>query len=229
MTAADQYQQELAENFQRELHIAKKIFQKEKTPKSIFNGVRECYRRLDRQISSNIVKHSIKTECKAGCSHCCSTRVEVFGYEIVAISKYINDTTSGEQKIDLMRRLEEASNKARGLRIKEHFLPCALLIDGMCSIYAMRPAMCRKFNSVSLVACISSSHAFLGMENEGLRETTMASIQGFAEGCRQAGLKKEVYELNQALYVALLDSTALKKWMAGSEVFVSIPEAGKIK
>lgn len=213
------YIEELQENYQRELHISKKSFAADKSDKSIYKTVKEFYKRLDKQISRNIEEHNIRLICSKGCSHCCTLRVEVFGYEVIAIARHIRETFSAEELAEVTGKLAEASNNAKGLRMEEHFVPCALLKDGTCSIYEMRPAMCRKFSSLSLESCLDNCQA---AENKGLKESTMASFHGFAEGARHSGLKKTLYEFNEALNVAVTEPLVWKRWIAGSEVFTPI-------
>jgi Fe-S-cluster containining protein len=212
--------EELQENHQRELHISKRTFTEGKSDKSIHKAVKAFYKRLDRQIAGNIEKHDIPLVCSKGCSHCCTLRVELFGYEVIAIANHIRDSFSTAEFAEVTKKLAEASESAKGLRMEEHFVPCALLKDGICSIYEMRPAMCRKFSSLSLESCLDNCQA---AENRGLKESTMAAYHGFAEGARQGGLRKTLYELNQALNVAVNKPLVWKRWINGSEVFVPIP------
>lgn len=220
MLAQNEYMNELAENYQRELRIAKTALAKDKSPKSIYRAVREFYKRLDKQIARTIEKYKIGLACKKGCSHCCTLRVEVFGFEVIAIAKHIHEKFSESEIAAIAQKLKDAGANAKGLSAEEHFVPCALLSDGACSIYEVRPAMCRKFSSLSYEACLNNVQA---LENRGLKESTMASFQGFVEGARQSGLRKTLYELNQALCVAVTDLSVGKRWVSGTEVFPPIP------
>lgn len=220
MSPQDSYMNELAENYQRELNIAKTSFAKDKSQKSIYKGVKDFYKRLDKQMARTIEKYNIGLACKKGCSHCCALRVEVFGYEVIALAKHIQESFSEHEIAAITDQLREASAKAKGLKPEDHFVPCALLKEGACSAYEMRPAMCRKFSSLSLEACLDNVQA---LENRGLKETTMAAFQGFVEGARHSGLKKTLYELNQALYIAITEASAGKRWISGTEVFPPIP------
>lgn len=223
LISQEQYQREIAEYYQRELRLAKASFAKkdDKSLRSVHRSIRDFYKRLDKQIAGNIEKYKIAFACQKGCGQCCTLRVEVFGYEVGAIAKHIHDTMSENEISELTSRLAEASEKSKGLTMEEHFVPCALLKGGECSIYSMRPAMCRKFHSLSSQACLDNNQ---GVENRGIKETTMASIQGFVEGARQSGLRKTLYELNQALHVAIVDPLAGRRWLGGVEEFTPIPE-----
>lgn len=216
----DSFTFELSENYHREKNTAKATLDKDKSIKGVSKAVKEFYKRLDKQIAKNITEHDIKLDCQKGCSHCCKLRVEIFGYEAVAIAKYIQDTFSDEDKEVCISKLNEASIKAKGLQPETHFVPCAFLKDNSCSIYEMRPAMCRKFSSLSLAACLNNGG---GLESHGLKQMSMAAIQGFVEGTRQAGLKPSLYELNQTLFVALSNRTASKDWLKGINVFPMLP------
>jgi len=219
---------EIAQIYQREKVIGKTAFSdsqasKGRSAKSVHRGVKAFYGRLSRQFDENTIKHSIHLACKAGCSACCSLRVEVFDFEAVAIAKHVESTFDASQKARLEDRLRSASVSSKGLAISEHFVPCAFLEDQRCTIYEMRPAMCRKYHSVDIQSCLEHGEA---MEVEGLKNTTMAGFQGFVEGVKQSGLKPTLHELNQALHCLISDPKAIQNWLNGITIFVPLPEKG---
>lgn len=222
MSPDEQYLEELAENYQREQHIAKTSLAKDKSPKSIQKTVREFHKRLDRQMAGNMEKHNISLACKKGCAHCCTTRVGVFGYEVIAMAKHIRDTFSGSELSGIVQKLEVAAKaKAREMEtgMVHSVTPCAFLVNNACSIYDIRPTMCRQHNSLSLDDCLKNKPS----TNKGLKETTTATIHGFTDGACHSGLKKTAYELNQALLIAINDPSAAKKWVSGINTFPILP------
>ncbi|MBJ91347.1 MAG: hypothetical protein CL577_01900 [Alteromonadaceae bacterium] len=217
------HDQKLFETYHRELESAKNAFAKkdDKALKKVYKTVRQFYKRLDSQIQKSTVSKNINFACDKGCNHCCQIRVEVFGYEVSAINEFIRKTFSNDEISHLMSKLAVVSAKAKGLRLESHFIPCAFLKDGECSIYEMRPAMCRKYYSVSLDGCLNKNQ---GVEHKVVKEMSFAMISGFSEGARQAGLRKTVYEFNQAIHKALSDPATVKHWLSGVEQFIPIPE-----
>lgn len=219
---------ELAQIYQREKVIGKNALNDPRAPrkrsiKSVHHGVKAFYGRLSRQFDGKVAMHAIPLACKAGCSGCCSLRVEIFDFEAIAIANHVESMFNEPDKARLVERLGRASEAAKGLKTSEHFVPCAFLEDRMCTIYDMRPAMCRKYHSVSLQSCLDRGEA---QEIEGLKNTTMASFQGFIEGVKQSGLKPTLHELNQALHRLCSDPKAMRNWLNGITVFEPLPEQG---
>jgi len=104
-------------------------------------------------------------------------------------------------------------------------IPCALLEDGACSAYDARPATCRKYYSISVDVC---RHAFdapseplIGdIENETVRLAGNAVALGYAKGLEDAGFDAALYELHYALYKALTDPKAERRYRDGKRAFV---------
>ncbi|WP_428718468.1 YkgJ family cysteine cluster protein [Undibacterium curvum] len=94
--------------------------------------------------------------CAAGCSHCCHHRtVEVNSAEASFI---VYQWIAERRDIDALRVACQAyvdayvDAHASGQR-----QACPLLQDQHCSIYAYRPAVCRKAHSLDLAACASQA------------------------------------------------------------------------
>ena len=219
---------ELRHIYQREKTIGKDAFNDPRAPrkrsiKSVHHGVKTFYGRLTRQFEGKVSAHAVPLACRAGCSSCCSLRVEIFDFEAIAIAKHVESVFNESDKIRLVERLRSASEAAKGLKTSEHFVPCAFLENRKCTIYDMRPAMCRKYHSVSLQSCLDRGEA---QEIEGLKNTTMASIQGFMEGVKQSGMKPTLHELNQAMHRLCSDPKAMQNWLNGLATFEPLPEQG---
>lgn len=94
--------------------------------------------------------------CKGGCAHCCHQPVGVTAVEAFAIFERLKQTLS-EADLELVRaRVAEAHERARGLSTAERFStaqPCPFLEAERCSIYDVRPLVCRGMNSRDAEAC----------------------------------------------------------------------------
>ncbi len=103
-------------------------------------------------------------------------------------------------------------------------MACPLLEDNVCSIYAMRPSMCRKMHSTDVEAC---QHSYDNPEDENIENAehpvlsaiTMTMLTAAREGFSTLGLDKTVYDLNEVLIVALSDSKYKKRWLNGKKAF----------
>lgn len=70
--------------------------------------------------------------CKSGCSHCCHIPVAIPKLEARALAK-----ASG-------RALNEHPHD-RDVEIEGYNYPCPFLVDNQCSVYEVRPAICRTY------------------------------------------------------------------------------------
>ena len=83
-------------------------------------------------------KKGRKPACAKGCSNCCSTHkdIPVYPLEIVGIAWYAAGKIKGRVRETLKARLENSKKIGS----------CPFLIEGVCSIHAVRPMACRQFN-----------------------------------------------------------------------------------
>lgn len=88
--------------------------------------------------------------CRAGCSHCCSLTTLIYRHEAVAIAE-----VSGYRMYDLPARPYDIALK---LANRYFGTPCPFLIDQRCSVYEVRPLVCRLHHALNddLAACDSS-------------------------------------------------------------------------
>ena len=166
--------------------------------------------------------------CKAGCSYCCHFKVGARAEEVFQIVDYVRTKFSAPR----LQRLQEdvARNAAtmRGKTSEEQLavnLPCALLDNGQCSVYAVRPASCRKFHATDVAGCKQS---FDEPENlaiphsmvPGLLHTGDAHVKGLRQAFADSGYDGYTYELNAALAAALSDGTPKRRFEKGKKAFV---------
>jgi len=87
---------------------------------------------LAEEVTKLFAKHSA---CASGCNHCCHINVAVSLPEAKLIAKSKNLSISNPQKTF---SLTEISNNQSYFNV-----PCTFLINGKCSIYEVRPVMCK--------------------------------------------------------------------------------------
>jgi Fe-S-cluster containining protein len=87
-----------------------------------------------------------KISCSKGCSFCCSGKIILNTFEASYITSYVE-----QFDIEFDRELVKAQSKAPNIDdLKFAQNKCALLDKkGNCSIYDIRPAICRTYNSTS--------------------------------------------------------------------------------
>ena len=107
----------------------------------------------------------LELACRKGCGYCCHTWVSATAPEIFLLARTLQ-AMPGTPRLSKDAILERAGTTA-GLGIAERFgrkLPCALLVDDSCSMYASRPTVCRQATSTELAACIEE---YEGKDFEG--------------------------------------------------------------
>ncbi len=95
--------------------------------------------------------------CRAGCGTCCAVNVSVLFPEAVAIADFLRREMAPAQLEQTRARLDELHREVRWLDDSERpFLrrSCAFLdADGSCSIYPVRPLICRSVTSTDAERC----------------------------------------------------------------------------
>lgn len=139
------------------------------------------------------------SECKKGCDYCCyGRRVEVSEPEAFYITKFLK-ALPDQQLARIKARLQkfiaaesEENHKSR---------PCAFLENHQCSIYAVRPAVCRKAHSLSVSACEKNEVQI------PQKLSTILAAEALIAGTNQAyeshDLAINVRELNHAILAIL--------------------------
>jgi Fe-S-cluster containining protein len=175
--------------------------------------------------------------CAAGCAYCCHQRVMVLPHEAVALLRYLRTALPADALASL-----EAGVLANAARVdalgadghREANLGCALLVDGHCSAYGVRPSICAAYHSLSRARC---EHAFAHPRASGtpansrpvLRELQVFGVAlraAIAAGVEANGLSSAPGELHQTLRALIEDAGAAARWGAGGALEAR-PPAGR--
>lgn len=87
--------------------------------------------------------------CKKGCSHCCHSEILVSEIEFELIAKFVKDFSVKFDK-DLLEKQQLPMEKFRQLDWEDK--KCVFLKNNTCSIYPVRPIVCRIHNSSDTTA-----------------------------------------------------------------------------
>jgi len=85
-------------------------------------------------------------KCRAGCSTCCRFNVEAAWYEAINIAKFViwaRDRDDSPPIEDAIRRYAEETQGMSDEDRLHNPRTCPFLVDSMCSIYGVRPILCR--------------------------------------------------------------------------------------
>jgi Fe-S-cluster containining protein len=164
--------------------------------------------------------------CVAGCTFCCHQRVGLLPHEAIALFQHLRSALPAATAAGVENRIRANAARSDGLTPREHLalrLPCAFLVEGRCSAYAVRPANCAAYHSLSRARC---EHAFANPQDAGTPRNSrpaLLALQTFCEaqieatraGVAAAGLDDTKGELNASLRTLLDDSDAVPRWLAG--------------
>jgi Fe-S-cluster containining protein len=155
--------------------------------------------------------------CQAGCSHCCEVRVEALVPEILQIVSALKQLPADILQTWRMR-LQTHVEQVKHLSTAEHRVPCVFLQDHLCTIYAIRPAVCRKAHSYNVSAC-ADHHAEIPQSLQVILQAE-ALIKGTAAAYAAHHLDASGHELSQAVLAALDDEDIEAHWQQGAQIFV---------
>lgn len=155
-----------------------------------------------------------KPDCKAGCSHCCHLRVEVLDAEALQIAEEVRRRPADERAALLERLQDQAEIRHTEPAMVRSVSGCAFLVEGLCSIYSVRPATCRKGHSLAVQQCREAASQL--PQNLQVIAESEALIAGISGAYREAGLTSAGRELSAAVLLALTDDAAQSKWYAGT-------------
>lgn len=165
--------------------------------------------------------------CAAGCAFCCYHPVDITAPEAFVMAAYLQTAFTEAEFEAAATRLAANAERIQALSHDEHALakiPCALLVNGQCGIYAARPFACRAWHSMSAARCEAIfTHgdplSMIPPLDMDLYNTQWEVVYGFAEGIRQAGLDERPYELHSMLHRALSLPDVALRWLQGEDVF----------
>jgi Fe-S-cluster containining protein len=167
-----------------------------------------------------------KPACQKGCSYCCHFMVEASAPEVLAIAQYIRQNFTQEEQEQLMRSIDENINATQGMTRKERFVfraPCALLKNGACSVYDIRPVMCRAWHSMDVESCKNDfEHPSFQDTVQVNRMAVQAGVgveAGLAVALTHQRLDSRCIELIRGLKIAMTDASLLSNWRSNPKAF----------
>ncbi len=221
------FQQQLKTAFENERDQVAAQCSKEVNFESLNTAIVNFYRRLDNTITGVSTHIEQDIQCQEGCSYCCHFRVDVSANEVFAIVEHVRSNFTSDQLEKLVQKATHNKTKLELLSQAKRIvtnIACPLLEDNTCSIYSMRPSMCRKMHSTNVESC---QHSYDNPEDKNIENAehpvlsaiTMTMLTAAREGFSALGLDKTVYDLNDVLIAALSDSKYKKRWLNAKKAF----------
>jgi Fe-S-cluster containining protein len=148
-------------------------------------------------------------DCKAGCSYCCrKPNVLASVPEIANIVGFVKENFSTGGRRDLKERARRYRKQMEGRRVEDptnESVPCPLLIDDRCSVYEVRPLICRGYNSTNVDACRRAhcDATVLVPTFALLKDVTSGATVGATQQLHAAGINDAMVDLGTAVGLIL--------------------------
>lgn len=169
------------------------------------------------RVVDDVVRQGAHIDCKTGCSHCCSARVEAIAPEIFQIAAELRKRTAAELGETVERLRAHAASSSEESALWSQRKNCPFLINHLCTIYHVRPAVCRKAHSVDAGKC--EAHAPTIPQNIEIALSAEALLQGTSSAYHQMGFDASSLELARAVLLVMHDPSAQARWYGGENVF----------
>ncbi len=197
-----------------------------RTPEQLLTALRWGLDELDRACADAPASVRAKVACRAGCDFCCRVPVDVQAHEVFYAADHIQRHFPPAALDELVARLAahraQVAALAPGERDRSR-LPCAMLRDGSCSIYAGRPQPCRAHHTSDAAVCaahmadpvVDITKVYI----PALRARMFAVMLGVDEAIEAAGYDERAYDFGSALHEALTNSLCLPAWLRHEPAF----------
>jgi Fe-S-cluster containining protein len=206
-----------------ERRLGTEILARRRSPQAVFEAVDSAAVLANSFMDRNPTAPA-SLACKRGCAHCCHRPVGTSAPTVLRIAAALREALSEPEFARVLARVVALDDKTHGAAwtpTERPPFPCAFLVDGACSIYTLRPFVCRAWNSADAEACRRA----LGQDSVEMRfdlfqRTTFSGIErGLQAALESSGLDATVLELTAAIRVAMENSDACERWLAGEPVF----------
>lgn len=183
------------------------------------------------ELVSEIESDSFFSEiaCGPNCPYCCSMQIRITPPEALLVGEHVLTTYSDERirnlKDRIMRNLELTDGKNQEEKVKNwHKTQCIFLEEGSCSLYEVRPFICRSWHSLDKAVCIKAyddKKVSAEIENYPHRNSIFGTIRkGIISGCSAKGLQSGAMVITKAVLAILEhEGDAVTDWLSGAKVF----------
>ncbi len=171
---------------------------------------------------------SSEIACKAGCPYCCSMQISITPPEAIVLGAHVVENYDTGALKDLLKKIDHnlhlTYQKTQDEKVENwHKTPCIFLKKGSCSVYAIRPFVCRSWHSLDVRQCIDSWRSKdKESEIDSLfhRNYVFGMVrEGVQKGCEMLGLQWETQVVTSAVKSYLAHPNPLEGWLRGESVF----------
>lgn len=162
--------------------------------------------------------------CETGCTFCCALKVEITAFEAAALWAGLQGSEWAAQRDALVATAPRTTNLDTEAR-RQARIACALLADGRCAPYSIRPYACRGMFATDAADCERVLNTPPGQALPPVRSPAvpraLASVFGAGVNAALAekGVQHDFLELNAALATLVKRPAAFDEWLGGQRVF----------
>jgi Fe-S-cluster containining protein len=202
-----------------------KRLRKTRNPNDLLNVLASSQKEFDRAMASAPVAARESIACRAGCGACCHVPIGLLAHEVLIVAHHVQLHFSPTDLEALIERTAAHRAAVAGRSNLERTLlrrPCALLKEGSCSVYEVRPEACRSHHSHNAAACqtnIDSGNEAIDVYIPGVRGRMFAVMLAIDQAVAEAGFDGQAYDFGSALHEALTNSLCLVRWLQRQSAF----------
>lgn len=185
--------------------------------------------RLDRMMAAATPKPPAQKllTCRAGCDFCCHQfEVHVSALEALRLADHVRASFDAARRAALLARIDAFEAKRANVEARAaafHRLPCPLLEDGRCGVYAVRSFVCRSVTSYDVGPCQTRNERPGGAvaipAHAGIQAMGRAAKAAFLAASESAPGGGGILDLARALKAALALADATARWIRGERIF----------
>jgi Fe-S-cluster containining protein len=202
---------------------------KESSPRVLSSAVHRVVEKAERDLAEHLCdRERSHIACAAGCGVCCMVNVAVLFPEAVVIVDYLRENLGGKELVRLTERIESLYRKILWLDDEDRIFlrrPCAFLDEaGCCSIYRVRPLLCRSVTSTDPERCRQAIAMHALGESEPIlmnlfqKAVMEAAYQGMGLALEEAGMDGRGMKLTVAVKHLLDHPQRVSDYLSGTEV-----------
>lgn len=208
---------------------SEQIYQGSQAPARL-DGLLDALRQVAIDADDTIEQHPgdrSLIDCGPGCSTCCVVNVSTLLPEGIAIARHIRSQGAVVEKA-AVDRLEALWREVRGIDDDDRLYmrrPCAFIDEsGSCSIYPLRPLLCRSVTSTDAQTCRDAlagktfgeeTAIMMHQFQQNLYETLFT---GVADGLERSGLDGRSFQLSGLTRYLLRHPEAEAAWLDGQRL-----------
>lgn len=164
--------------------------------------------------------------CGRCCSYCCHVHVAASPPEVLLIAEFVKNLPNFPTMREHIRTIAGRIRGKTEVQRRDEKIPCALLTpDGACSIYLLRPFVCRGMTSLSVECCIGAYRDGRGQipRLEHVYQLSQTLVKATLRAVRELGLDSTLMELTIGVDFVLSNPDCFDRWLRGEMVFAPAP------